>query len=306
MSMGFDRSSLSAETPVRSLEPPDRVDGEVDTPIGHHLRKKRSLNEDQIGEILRFQRQHGMRFGEAAIALGLASGDDVLWALSQQFHYPYASERGSNLDPELVAAADPFSDDAEVFRDMRSRLMVEAEPGSTAPARALAVVSADVGDGKTYFAANLAVAYGQLGVKTLLVDADMRTPRLHRLFALGEGPGLSSVLSGRPEPNVIRRVPGLPSLHLLPVGAMPPNPLELVQRPAFGLLMRELLTRFDHVIVDTPAASHGADARVIAEKSGAALVIGRRRITRMRSLHRLLGDLGKTGTQVAGVMVNER
>lgn len=305
MTMGFDRSSLSVEAPERPLEA-ERVDGEVDTPIGHHLRKKRALSEDQISEVLRFQRQHGMRFGEAAIALGLVSGDDVLWALSQQFHYPYAPERKNNLDPELVAAADPFSDDAEVFRDMRSRLMVETEPGTPGPARALAVVSADVGDGKTYFAANLAVAYGQLGVKTLLIDGDMRTPRLHRLFALGEGPGLSGVLSGRPEPNVIRRVPGLPSLHVLPVGAMPPNPLELVQRPAFGLLMRELLTRFDHVIVDTPAASHGADARVIAEKSGSALVIGRRRITRMRSLHRLLGDLGKTGTRVAGVMVNER
>jgi protein-tyrosine kinase len=282
-----------------------RADGVVDLQIGHHLRVKRGLSEEQVGEVLRFQRRHGMRFGEAAIALGFATGDDVLWALSKQFHYPYAPERKSNLDPELVAAADPFSDDAEVFRDMRSRLMAETQPGPDDPARALAVMSADVGDGKSYFAANLAVAYGQLGVNTLLVDADMRTPRLHRLFALDEGPGLSSVLSGRPEPNVIRRVDGLPSLHVLPVGALPPNPLELVQRPAFGLLMRELLTRFDHVIVDTPAAAHGADARVIADKSGAALVIGRRRLTRMSALQRLLTDLGRTSAKVAGVMVNE-
>jgi receptor protein-tyrosine kinase len=285
---------------------PVRTEGTVvDLQIGHHLRVKRGLSEDQVGEVLRFQRRHGMRFGEAAIALGLATGDDVLWALSKQFHYPYAPERRSDLDPELVAAADPFSDDAEVFRDMRSRLMAETEPGPDQPARALAVVSTDVGDGKTYFAANLAVAYGQLGVSTLLVDADMRTPRLHRLFALDEGAGLSGVLSGRPEPNVIRRIDSLPTLHVLPVGALPPNPLELVQRPAFGLLMRELLTRFEHVIVDTPSASHGADARVIADKCGAALVIGRRGLTRMRALQRLLTDLGRTNAKVAGVMVNE-
>lgn len=285
---------------------PVRAEGTVvDLQIGHHLRVKRGLSEDQVAEVLRFQRRHGMRFGEAAIALGFASGDDVLWALSKQFHYPYAPERGSHLDPELVAAADPFSDDAEVFRDMRSRLMAETEPGPDQPARALAVVSTDVGDGKTYFAANLAVAYGQLGANTLLVDADMRTPRLHRLFALDEGAGLSGVLSGRPEPNVIRRIDSLPTLHVLPVGAVPPNPLELVQRPAFGLLMRELLTRFEHVIVDTPSASHGADARVIADKCGAALVIGRRRLTRMRALQRLLTDLGRTNAKVAGVMVNE-
>lgn len=296
-----DRELSSEGAPTR---PP--ADGVVDLQIGHHLRVKRGLTEEQVGEVLRFQRRHGMRFGEAAIALGLVSGDDVLWALSKQFHYPYAPERGNDLDPELVAAADPFSDDAEVFRDMRSRLMVGNEPGPDQPARALAVVSPDVGDGKTYFAANLAVAYAQLGVNTLLVDADLRTPRLHRLFALDEGPGLSSVLSGRPEPHVIRRVGSLPNLHVLPVGAVPPNPLELVQRPAFGLLMRELLVRFDHVIVDTPAASQGADARVIADKCGAALVIGRRRVTRMRALQRVLTDIGRTNAQVAGVMINER
>ena len=89
------------------------------------------------------------------------------------------------------------------------------------------------------------------------------------------------------------------------MGTLPPNPLELVQRPAFGLLMRELLTKFDHVVVDTPAASHGADARVLAAKCGAALVIGRRRATRMRVLQQLLHDLAKTGTHMAGVMVNE-
>jgi protein-tyrosine kinase len=292
--------TTSAQAPARA-----QPDGVVDLQIGHHLRVRRGLTEEQVGEVLRFQRRHRMRFGEAAIALGFASGDDVLWALSKQFHYPYALESRQDLDPELVTAADPFSDDAEVFRDMRSRLMAETEPGPDRPARALAIVSAQVGDGKTYFAANLAVAFGQLGANTLLVDADMRTPRLHRLFGIDEGPGLSSVLSGRPEPNVIRRVDSLPTLHLLPVGALPPNPLELVQRPAFGLLIRELLTRFDHVIVDTPSASHGADARVIADKCGAAVVIGRRSRTPMKALQRVLTDLGRTNAQVAGVMINE-
>lgn len=304
--MSFDQATWKATAAEGDAPPTERgANGVVDMPIGHHLCKRRSLSEAQIEEVLRFQRKHGMRFGEAAIALGVANGDDVLWALSQQFHYPYLPERVGHLDPELVVAADPFSDDAEVFRDMRSRLMAETEPTPGDPARAIAVVSTDIGDGKTYFAANLAVAFGQLGVRTLLVDADMRTPRLARLFGIAPGPGLSALLSGRPQPHVIQRITGLPSLHLLPVGTLPPNPLELVQRPAFGLLMRELLTRFDHVIVDTPASVHGADARVIADKSGAALLIGRRRVTRMRALQRLADDLGRTNARVAGVMVNE-
>jgi Mrp family chromosome partitioning ATPase len=113
------------------------------------------------------------------------------------------------------------------------------------------------------------------------------------------------VLSGRCETQIIQRARGLPSLYLLPAGPQPPNPLELVHRPAFGLLMRETLTKFDHVIVDTPAASHGADARVIAGTCGAALVLGRRRATRLRSMQKLLQDLSRTGSFVTGVMVND-
>ena len=283
------------------MNPADYV---IDAPIGDHLRQRRRLSSEQIDDVLQYQRERGMRFGEAAIALGLVSSDDVLWALSRQFRYPYAPDPRHAFDPELVAAVDPFGDDAEVFRDLRSQLMVEMA-GSSVPGQALAILSTDVGDGKTYFAANLAVAFGQLGAKTLLIDADLRTPRQHRLFALSEGPGLSGVLSGRSEKQVMRRVGQLPSLHVLPVGALPPNPLELVQRPAFSFLMRDVASTFDHVIVDTPAAAQGADARVIAAACGAALVIGRRRKTRMRALQRLLNDLARAGTRVAGVMINE-
>ncbi len=75
---------------------------------------------------------------------------------------------------------------------------------------------------------------------------------------------------------MIQQVPDLPSLFVLPVGNVPPNPLELFERPAFGLLISELMSKFDHVVVDTPAAVYGADAGVIAAKCGAALVVARK------------------------------
>ena len=107
------------------------------------------------------------------------------------------------------------------------------------------------------------------------------------------------------EQNVIVQIPDLPSLYLLPAGAVPPNPLELVQRPAFGLLMAELLSKFDYVVVDTPANVHGADARVIAAKCGAALVMGRKGKSRMALMDKLLKSLGKSAVKVAGVVMNE-
>lgn len=272
--------------------------------IGHFIRRVRALTEAQVGQILSYQRSNGLRFGEAAIALKLATSDDVLWALSQQFDYPYALGDGTPFNAELVAATDPFGEEADAFRELRSQLMMDVLAEGQAR-RAIAVLSPDVGDGKSYFAANLAISFSQLGGRALLVDGDMRTPRQHLLFGVDNEAGLSGILSGRAEANVIHQVPNLPTLYVLPVGTLPPNPLELVQRPATGLLMQELLTKFDHVVVDTPAAVHGADARILAARSGAAVVIGRRGRTRIKALQNLLGALATSQVRMAGVMMNE-
>jgi protein-tyrosine kinase len=276
--------------------------------IGDLIRSARQLSDDQIERIVAYQRQHHVRFGEAAQALGLASADDVLWALSQQFHYPYPLSAGSGTsDAELVVAANPFSSEAETFRELRSQLLMGVL-APTEPRRALAVVSPDVGDGKTYVAANVAVALSQLGERTLLVDADMRTPRMYALFNLPQDVqayGLSGLLADRTG-KAICAVPDLPSLYVMPSGAVPPNPLELVQRAAFSLLLHEMLTKFDHIVVDTPAIQHGADARVIAAKCGAALVIGRKHCTRMDAMHALVQSLAGTTVKLAGVVLNDR
>jgi capsular exopolysaccharide synthesis family protein len=179
--------------------------------------------------------------------------------------------------------------------------------GVLAPAqgrRALSIISPDVGDGKTFIAANLAVAFSQLRGRTLIVDADMRNPRLHEVFNIENNIGLSSILSGRTQGNVIRQIAELPNLYFLPVGAVPPNPSELVQQAGFDLLIQELMNKFDNVLVDTPAASHGSDARMIAAKCGAALIVSRKDKTHSATLQKLMSQLAKGPTLVAGVMFN--
>jgi protein-tyrosine kinase len=100
-------------------------------------------------------------------------------------------------------------------------------------------------------------------------------------------------------------VSGVPSLFVLPVGTTPPNPLELVERPAFGLLMRELLAKFDHVVVDTPAACYGSDAGVIAARCGAALLIARRNASRVAMLQELVASWPAARCQAGRGGVNE-
>jgi chain length determinant protein tyrosine kinase EpsG len=276
-----------------------------DRSIGAIISETRNLSTEAVEQILAYQREKGVRFGEAAIALGFASADDVLFALAQQFHYPYAPEERRKLNPELVTMNQPFSLQAEAFRAIRSQVTTRVFAEGDGPRRALAVVSPESGDGKTFFAANLAVALAQLGGRTLLVDADMRGPRQHEVFGLENNAGLSGILSGRAEAKVVQQAQGIPSLFVLPVGITPPNPLELVERPAFSLLIRELVAKFDHVVVDTPAMIYGADATCIAARCGAALVIARRNESRVGALQTLVSTLADTPAKLAGVVMNE-
>jgi protein-tyrosine kinase len=272
--------------------------------IGDIIREIKGLSEEQITQIVEHQRNTGLRFGDAAVALGLASDQDVIFALSQQFHYPYTPESRRKVNSELVTAVQPFSRQAEAFRAIRSQLMMRVFAANE-PKRALAVVSADPGDGKTYFTANLGIALAQLGGRVLVVDADLRSPRLHTLFDVPNTTGLSGILSSRQEDNVIFQVTDMPSLYVMPVGVTPPNPLELIERPAFRLLMGELLRKFDHVLVDTPAATLGSDATVIAAKCGAAIAIARKNRSRVNTLNDLVATVSASTPKFAGVIVNE-
>jgi protein-tyrosine kinase len=272
--------------------------------IGELLSEARKLGEQQIQQIIAYQRKTGMRFGEAAVALRLVDRRDVLEALYQQFQYTpgFTRPRGRT---ELVAAADRFSEQAEAFRELRSRLLIEVM--RDAPRCALAVVSPDAGDGKTYLAANLAVSFSQLGERTLLIDADVRTPRQHHVLGVKpNGVGLTSVLAGFSDAaGLVHEVPGLPHLYFVPAGPIPPNPVELMQRPRFGQLVRGFLEEFDHVIVDTPAAVRGPDARVIAARCGAVLLVARRSRSRLAPVEGMLSALARGPAQIAGVVMNE-
>ena len=302
----------AAQSASRAPAPPlgMTADGTVrpDRSIGDILAELRHLTAEQVERVLAHQKANGVRFGEAAVALGLASKDDVLFALAQQFHYPYAPEAGRATSPELVALNEPFSPRAEYFRALRTQVILRVFNGDAELryGHSLAVLSQDGGDGKTYCAANLAVSLAQLGGKTLIVDANMRTPRLQEVFGISNRAGLSGILSGRSDNQVIQQVAGVPSLFVLPVGTIPPNPLELLERPAFGLLMRELAAKFDYVVVDTPAAVSGSDANVVAARCTAALLVARKNTSRLSALQDLAASLIGSPAKIAGVVINER
>jgi hypothetical protein len=113
---------------------------EQDRSIGDIIRDTKHLTQEQIDQIVECQREHGLRFGEAAVKLGLVTNADIVFALSQQFSYPYAAEVRQGPQQELVTASQPFGKQAEAFRAIRSQLMMRIF-NPMEPKRALAITS---------------------------------------------------------------------------------------------------------------------------------------------------------------------
>lgn len=269
--------------------------------IGDIIRSLRPLSPTEVEHILVVQKRTGMRFGEAAVALALVSQEDVLWALSRQFRYPYLREPERARSAGIVMASDPYGAPAEAFRDLRSQVVAAQLSHGR---RALAVLSPQAGDGRSFVAANLALAFSQMGERTVLVDANLRTPALHTLLGVPARASLSSLLCGLPVARPFDCSADMPDLHVLQAGTPPPNPLELLEQPMFRRLMHELQQRFDRVIVDTPAAQGRADARVIAAACGQAVLVGRKHRTATDALVHLRDGLRQAEVDVVGVIVN--
>ena len=272
--------------------------------IGAILIEAGKLTAEQAEQILRFQKADGLRFGDAAIKLGFATEDNISFALAKQFDYPVVLPGQSKLAAELIAAYQPYSTQVEALRALRSQLMLRWF--SSEPERhALAVVSPGSGEGRSYLAANLAIVFSQLGEHTLLIDADMRNPRQHQFFGLDNRVGLSAVLSGRGDAEAIQRITELMDLSVMPAGATPPNPQELLSKQVFSNLLEELVNEFDIVVIDTPPAAQFADAHTVAVRAGAALMLAKTNTTRMRKMRQLMDVLNRASAHVVGMVLNE-
>lgn len=294
--------TLPEKAPVAMTQHVSASDGNA---IGAILVSAGKLTPAQVEQVLRSQKDVGLLFGDAAIRLGFVRPQDVEQALARQFEHPYLIPGQNRISRDVVAAYNPFSEDVDVFRAVRSRLLTNWF-GSQTDRRALAVASPARGDGRSYVAANLAVVFSQLGERTLIIDADMRNPRQHLLFGIGNGVGLSSVLSGRAGVDAITKVQDLVDLSLLPAGPTPPNPGDLVARVPFSRQLEEAIKAYDVVIVDTPAAASGNDAYSIAHRARGALIVARKNKSRFDVVQRMTDHFRTADIQVLGAVLNER
>jgi len=279
--------------------------GQISVPrpnIGELLREKGTLiSAEDVHRIRGMQRTEGLRFGDAAIELGLATEDQVRHILAQQFDYPCLPAGSAAVDRAVIAATRPHDAEVEGLRTLRSQMILRWY----AQYKHLAVTSPAPGQGTSRLAANLAVVFSQLGTRTLLIDADMRNPRQHELFQLLNGRGLSDMLAGRASAGVIQNIRHLANLYVLPAGTEPPNPLELLSRPVLSQLLDDIRDEFDVVIIDTPPALECADAQTVSARTGGALIVARRHHARVADIEAVKQQLAVAGAQAVGAVLTD-
>jgi capsular exopolysaccharide synthesis family protein len=208
---------------------------------------------------------------------------------------------GSALDPILCAHHRPKSREAESYRGVRTSLYFSTRAGGH---KVIQVTSPRAGDGKSTLAANVAISVAQSGKRTLLVDADLRKPRVHKLFGVPAGRGLSSVIRGEcPAADAIQ-ASEVPGLSILPCGPIPPNPAELLTSPRFQELVQELRGQYDFLLIDTPPLLAVTDPAVVTSRVDGVLLTLRLTRNGRPDAERAKGILDTLGAPVLGAVVN--
>lgn len=280
-----------------SPAPLSRIPRTGDSSIGGLLLAAGKITPENAEHVMRMQKELGIRFGEAAKRLGLITEEDIEQVLARQFDYPYLRKEENKFPAALKAAYEPFSAQVEVLRAVRSQLMLRWFARGH---KSLTIMSVDSGDGASLFAANLAIVFSQLGEHTLLVDGNMRQPSQHEIFNLAGHQGLSDLLAGRADIEVISKIDSFVDLSVLNAGTLPPNPQELLSRSAFGALNAELETLYDVVLYDAPAATTAADALAITTRTHGVLLVVRKNHTGLADVQALVEQITQGGAEVVG------
>jgi succinoglycan biosynthesis transport protein ExoP len=232
------------------------------------------------------------------------SPDEVRRYLNVPFLGPVglANSNGRSFVSELAVLREPKSKFSESLRTVRTNVVFSLiEPEQ----KTLMISSPGPMEGKTFIASNLAVMLAKMGRRVLLVDADMRKPRVHKIFNTSCGPGLSNVVLHKCSVKEAIRGTRLKSLKLLPAGTIPPNPSELLGSRSMVKVIDELKAYFDYLIFDTPPILAVTDAAVLGGMlDGTILVIKASETTRQcarRTIEQLLG----INARVMGVVLNQ-
>ncbi len=203
---------------------------------------------------------------------------------------------------ELATVAQPHSVVSEAYRALRTSILLST---SKHPPQVILITSGQPREGKTTTALNLAITLAQRGDRVVLIDSDLRRPRVHRAFHIGNEVGLSSYLAGTvPIDQLPRAVAKVPNLFVITAGPTPPNPAELLSSEPITTLFSELRRQFDFVILDSPPTITVADSMILAAHADGVILVAHGGVTTRESLRHTRKLIASTNARMIGVVLN--
>ncbi|MEC7520545.1 MAG: polysaccharide biosynthesis tyrosine autokinase [Myxococcota bacterium] len=209
---------------------------------------------------------------------------------------------GQDTSRDLFVHTHPMSAAAECCRTIRTNLTFMSADD---PIRAMVITSASPREGKTTVTTNIAISLAQSGKRVLMVDTDLRRPRIHRAFGVSGARGVTSVIVGEEKLEDLAVPTDIPNLDILPCGPIPPNPSELLHSHKFQHLIDDALRSYDRVIFDSPPLGAVTDAAVLAPQLDAALIVVKAQSTTRDALSSALRQLRDVGANVVGGVLND-
>ena len=211
-------------------------------------------------------------------------------------------DTGAASSTALVTIKDNRSAIAEAYRHLRTSLLFSS---AGKPPQTILVTSSQPSEGKTTTAINTAITLAQSGADVVIIDCDLRRPRLHNHFNLENTVGLTNYLSGeRNVENIIKSYPDYPKLKVITSGPIPPNPAELIGSNEMKDIIRDLKGKYKHIVIDTPPAISFTDASILATLIDGVIIVAMAGKSSLQLIKRLKQRLNSIGARIYGVVLN--
>ncbi len=247
----------------------------------------------------------GLAFGLEFLDNTVTTQEQIEERLGLAFLGIVPTIRSKDRDAErndLVVFEQPKSAIAECCRAIRTNLLFMSPER---PLKSILVTSAGPRDGKTTTASSLAITMAESGNRVLLVDADLRRPRVHSAFRVANNAGLSSLILGEGTLKETAKASGVPNLSLLTSGPIPPNPAELLHTEAFHKLLAQMGQEFDRVIIDSPPVGAVADAVVMSTQVDGTVLVVKNQVTSREMARRAVRALRAVNARIFGAILND-
>ena len=272
--------------------------------VPKHPSKPKTSRNIMLAMVIGLMGGIGLAFFLEYLRYTIKTPDDLERFLNLPFLGPIPNFEVKSDDPatDLIILRSPKSSASESVRGLRTSILFSS---ARHVPQVLLVTSAAASEGKTLVASNLALAMAQGGGKTLILDCDMRRPRMNKLFKAGREPGMSNILVGESAWEKIIQPTDVENLWLIPSGPIPPNPAELISSDLMQEIMEAMKKRYDRIIIDSPPIMAVTDAVALSRLVDGLVMVIKVGKTPKDVMRRAVSQLRDVNAKVLGVVLND-